>query len=113
MKINNDLLVLCYYCGTYNIDTNNIIIGMLLLQCTNDNDNTSIFKGYWLIFNAYSETKQIVKVASVKGDLKRAIVDVMNKNKVKRTKRRSIKESNIGSDVSIFASYPSQRSTSS
>ena len=110
MKINNDLLVLCYYCGTYNIDTNNIIIGMLLLQCTNDNDNTSIFKGYQPICNACSEIKQIVKVASTKGDSKRAIADVINKNKVKRTKSRSIQESIIESDVTISALYSSQRS---
>ena len=41
------------------------------------------------------------------------MADVVNMNRVKRTRRRSIEESNIRSDVSISTSFPSQRSTSS
>ena len=44
MKVNGDLLVLCCYCSTDDINTNTIVKGMLLLQCTNENDNTNILK---------------------------------------------------------------------
>ena len=55
----------------------------------------------------------MVKVASTKGDSKRAVAEVVNRNRVKRTKRRNTEESKIESDASTSASHPSQASTSS
>ena len=55
----------------------------------------------------------MAKVASTKGYLKRSMDDVINRTRVKRTKRRSIEESNIRSDASASASFSSRRSTSS